>query len=194
MKHDGVSAVSAFDLSLMAIGIVVVVGLTVLVILRSKWSHQDLTRGLAADVDTGLVLLAHRVDALADAAPEGPAAQAVADARGRLAAAREMRARGGHVLVLKASRRMLLEGLAAVTEGDRLAGREPGPAVPPPTDAPLVPEAVRVRVGNAEHVAQPAYTPGYPYHFPGAELGGDEVPGGWYAEPFWTALLDPADQ
>lgn len=193
MKHEGVSAVSAFDLTLMAVGIVVVLGLTALVVLRSKWAQQDLTRDLGADVDTGMALLRQRIDGLAETDPDGLAARALGDARGRLAAAQEMRQRGEHVLVLKASRRILLEGLTAVAEGDRLAGRDPGPAVPPPTDAPLVDRTVRVRVGDTEHVARPSYTPGFPYHFPGAELAGDEVPGGWYAEPFWADLLDPGD-
>lgn len=191
MKQQGVSAVSGFDLLLIGAGIVVVLVLTVLVVLRSRWAQQDLIRDLGVDVDTGLALLEQRIDGLAGAGPTGPAAQALEDARGRLAAAREMRGRADHVVVLKASRRMLLEGLAAVSEGDRLAGRDPGPDVPAPTDAALVPSTVRVRVGSDEHVAQPVYTPGFPYHFPGAELRGDEVPGGWYAEPFWTDLLDP---
>lgn len=191
MNSRGVSAVSGLELAVLAIVVVVVIGLAWLSVQRSRWRHQDLARDLGRDVDTGLGLLRDRVDGLAADTPEGPAAQALSDARNRLAAAEEMRGRGVNLLVLKATRRILLEGLAAVHEGDRLAGRDPGPAVPPPTDARLVEHAVRVRVGDAEHVAQPAYAPGFPYHFPGGELGGDEVPGGWYAEPFWSEVLDP---
>lgn len=192
MNNQSVSTVSGLDLALLALGVVVVIGLALLVVLRSRWAQQDLTRDLGSDVDTGLALLRKRIDDLAAAKPDGPAAVALTDARGRLAAAEEMRERGEHLLVLKAGRRILLEGLVAVAEGDRLAGRDAGPAVPPPTDADLVPETVRVRVGDAEHIAQPNYTPGFPYHFPGADLAGDEVPGGWYATPFWTDLLDPS--
>jgi hypothetical protein len=191
VKNQSVSTVSGLDLALLALGIVVVIGLALLVILRSRWAQQDLTRDLGSDVDTGLALLRQRIEDLAGAEPDGPADVALTDARGRLAAAQGMRERGEHLLVLKAGRRILLEGLAAVAEGDRLAGRDPGPAVPAPTDADLVPATVRVRVGDLEHIAQPAYTPGFPYHFPGADLDGDEVPGGWYAEPFWTPFLDP---
>ena len=191
MNNQSVSTVSGLDLALLALGIVVVIGLALLVVLRSRWAEQDLTRDLGSDVDTGLALLRQRIDDLAGAEPDGAAAVAIGDARGRLASAQEMRERGDHLLVLKAARRMLLEGLAAVSAGERLVGRDPGPAVPPPTDAAVVSETVRVRVGGTEHVAQPAYVPGFPYHFPGADLDGDEVPGGWYATPFWTELLGP---
>lgn len=190
MNNQSVSTVSGLDLALLALAVVVVIGLALLVVLRSRWAQQDLTRDLGTDVDTGLALLRQRVEGLARAQTDGPAAVAFGDARGRLAAAREMRERGEHLLVLKAARRMLLEGLTAAAAAERLIGRDPGPAVPPPTDADLVPETVRVRVGDAEHVAQPVYVPGFPYHFPGADLDGDEVPGGWYAEPFWIGLLD----
>jgi hypothetical protein len=191
VNNQSVSTVSGVDLALLALGVVVVIGLVLLVILRSRWAQQDLTRDLGVDVDTGLALLRQRVDDLAGVEPDGPAALALRDARGRLAAAQEMRERGENLLVLKAGRRVLLEGLVAVAEGDRLAGRDPGPDVPAPTATNLVPETVRVRVGDTEHIAQPAYVPGFPYHFPGADLDGDEVPGGWYSTPFWTDLLDP---
>jgi hypothetical protein len=84
---------------------------------------------------------------------------------------------------------MLLEGLAAVREAESLTGRPTGPPLPPPTDAPLVDSPVRVAVDGSEHVALPAYAPGFPYCYSGGVFDVGEVPGGWYAVPFWEELL-----
>ncbi len=164
--------------------------LSVIVIVgRSRGRLATLTADLYADVGTGLELLAARVDGLAAAAPQGEAAQALTDARDRLEAARVLRADSDALPVSRACRRILLEGLAAVGAGDRLAGRDPGPVPPPPTDAPLVEAAVRVAIAGREHIALPAYRPGFPHCYSGGVFDVGEIPGGWYAEPFWERLL-----
>lgn len=114
---------------------------------------------------------------------------ALEDARERLDAAAALRASSPSLPVSRRCRHLLLEGLAAVHFGYEAAGREPGPIPPPPTAAPLVESPVRVRVGDAEHVALPAYAPGYRCCYSGGLFDVAEVPGGWYADPFWEDLL-----
>lgn len=156
---------------------------------RSRRRLRDVASQLSADVETGLLLLSSRIEGLAGADPHGDAACALSDAEGRLAAARTLRAESAEPVVSRAVRRILLEGLAAVSEGDRLAGRDPGPPLPPPTPAVITDHAVRVMVAGAAYIAQPGYRPGFPYHYSGGVLGADEAPGGWYASPFWESLV-----
>lgn len=177
---------------------------------RSRTKVLDATDRVYADVETGLALLEVRVEQLAGAlaAPEAAdgvgrgvadgvggndtgaqAAQALADARDRLTAARQTRAESRALPVSLRCRRTVLEGLAAVHAGDRLASRDPGPEPPSPTAATLVGSPVRVAVDGREHIALPAYAPGFRYCYSGGVFDVAEVPGGWYAEPFWEQLL-----
>ncbi len=157
---------------------------------RSRYRAVDTTQALAADVDTGFALLTVRIEAVAPAVGAGtPAAQALADARDRLAAASRQREEAPDSAVSRVCRRMLLEGLAAVREAESLSGLPTGPPLPPPTDAPLVESPVRVAIEGAEHVALPAYAPGHPHCYSGGVFDVGEVPGGWYATPFWEELL-----
>lgn len=195
MNQPGsVNGVGGTELAIFVVGLVVVLLVIASLVARSFAQHDDVTRDLGADVDTGLALLARRIDEL-DAAQRGEAAaQALADARDRLAAAQELRRQSPTLVVSKAARAALLEGLTAARESSRLAGHDPGQPVPPPTDATLVAEPMRVRVGSAEHLALPAYAPGHPHHFSGGMLGDDEVPGGWYSSDFWSAFWPGAVQ
>lgn len=177
-----------------------IVGTLVSVIIavgRSQTKVLDVTDRVYADVQTGLALLETRVGQLADALAAPPAdgdpaaaGQALSDARDRLGAAQALREQSPALPVSLRCRRTLLEGLAAVHAGCLLAGRDPGPEPPPPTDAPLVATPVRVPVAGREHVALPAYAPGHRYCYSGGVFDVAEVPGGWYDEPFWEQLLE----
>lgn len=146
-------------------------------------------RALAADLDRGFALLTRQLADLPGATVPSDAGQAERDARDRLAVARETAARGQQLPVLRAVRHTLLEGLAAAHAARSEAGLEAGAVPPPPNDAPLTDTPVDVVLGGRTFTAWPAYRPGSVHHFAGGTLDGVAVPGGWYAEAFWTELL-----
>jgi hypothetical protein len=184
-QDPGGTSLSTGSVYVLFFGILLAVLLSCLLIIgRGRWRERTLDRDLARDLDRGFALLERQ---LADVPIEGlPAA---ADARERLAAARALYGRGSGLAVLRAVRHTLLEGLAAAHYARTAAGREPGPRPPSPNDAVLTAERVDVELAGVVRVAQPRYEPGYVHHFAGGTLAGVEVPGGWYAEPFWDELL-----
>jgi hypothetical protein len=46
-----------------------------------------------------------------------------------------------------------------------------------------------VQVGDEVHEASPQYVPGRPHWYEGGYYGGQPVPSGWYAVPFWQTML-----
>ena len=90
-----------------------------------------------------------------------------------------------------AARRTAVEGLVAARVVRERLGLDPGPEVPlPPGTGPMLQERGRVQVGEQSFAGSPAYEPGRGHYYPGGQLGGQAVPGGWYSVPFWeTALL-----
>ena len=46
-----------------------------------------------------------------------------------------------------------------------------------------------MQVGEDEYDGSPRYEPGRPHYYEGGYYGGQAIPGGWYATPFWQTLL-----
>jgi hypothetical protein len=69
-------------------------------------------------------------------------------------------------------------------------GLDPGPDVPMPEgQGPQLTEPARVQVGEDAYDGSPRYEPGRPHYYEGGYYGGQAIPGGWYATPFWQTLL-----
>lgn len=167
--------------------LVLLVGVAVLggaAFTRSELRNRRRRRELAADVERGFAFLERQ---LADLSASGD--PATTDARERLTAARVLARNGSQPPVLRAVRHTLLEGLAAAYCARQAAGLRPGPVPPLPNAAPLTDVPVLVEISGRTYTGLPAYAPGSPYHFAGGTLADTEVPGGWYAEPFWAQLL-----
>jgi hypothetical protein len=81
------------------------------------------------------------------------------------------------------------EGLHATRVVRTRLGLDPGPVPQLPTTGPALSGRSRVRVGDREVVAAPHYEPGLPHWFPGGQVGGRHLPGGWYATAFWPGAL-----
>jgi hypothetical protein len=81
------------------------------------------------------------------------------------------------------------EGLHATRLVRERLGLDPGPAPALPDAGPHLQQRSRVAVDGEEHVGAPSYEPGRPHWFPGGQVSGRYVPGGWYATPFWPGSL-----
>lgn len=116
--------------------------------------------------------------------------QAMADASERYATASGQLEAAGSQDQLRTAWLAGVEGLHATRLVRQRLGLDPGPApaLPPPS-GPQLQQRSRVLVDGREHIGSPTYQPGQPYWFPGGRYGRNEVPGGWYAEPFWPGDL-----
>lgn len=184
-QDPGGSSVGGGGVYVFAVGVIVAVLLSLLLFfglgqLRDRRQRQDFAR----DLEQGFALLERQLDGL-----PSHGNSAAGDARGRLAAARELEEHGTNLPVLRAVRHTLLEGLAAAHFARGSAGLDAGAVPPPPNEAPLTDTAVTVELLGISYTALPHYAPGSVHHFAGGTLGGVEVPGGWYANPFWEAVL-----
>ena len=119
------------------------------------------------------------------------AGQALADAAERCTTTGAILASADTPGAYAAARRTAVEGLVAARVVRERLGLDPGPEVPlPPGTGPMLKERGRVQVGEQSFAGSPAYEPGRGHYYPGGQLGGQAVPGGWYSVPFWeTALL-----
>jgi hypothetical protein len=118
------------------------------------------------------------------------ARQALADAGERYNATGALLAKADTLGEYAAARRTAVEGLAAARVVRERLGLDPGPEVPlPPGTGPQLEAPARVRVGDEEYEGSPRYTPGRPHYYEGGYYGGQRIPGGWYATPFWQTLL-----
>ena len=119
------------------------------------------------------------------------AGQALADAAERYNAAGAILATADTPGEYAAARRTAVEGLVAARVVRERLGLDPGPEVPlPPGTGPMLQERGQVQVGEQSFDGSPSYEPGRGHYYPGGQLGGRAVPGGWYSVPFWeTALL-----
>lgn len=118
------------------------------------------------------------------------ARQALADAAERYNATGALMAKADTLGEFAAARRTAVEGLAAARVVRQRLGLDPGPEVPlPPGAGPQLEQRSVVQVGDEQHEGSPQYEPGRPHYYEGGYYGGQPVPGGWYATPFWQTLL-----
>jgi len=186
------STSSGSGFSLLPVLLVGLLGFGAYALLKSRRSARSRTQELSdlrADVESLYGRLGSDVQLLAPG-DDQVARQALADAAERYNATGALMAKADTPGEYEAARRTAAEGLAAARVVRQRLGLDPGPDVPMPAAAtPQLTEASRVRIGEDEYEGSPAYEPGRPHYYEGGYYGGQPVPGGWYATPFWHDLL-----
>ena len=153
---------------------------------RSRATELD---DLRADVESLYGRLGSDVQLLAPG-DDAVARQALADASERYTATGALLAKADTPGEYAAARRTAVEGITAARVVRQRLGLDPGPDVPlPEGQGPQLTEPARVQVGEDEYDGSPGYEPGRPHYYEGGYYGGQAVPGGWYATPFWQTLL-----
>ncbi len=156
---------------------------------RRKAAHGKQLEDARADVESLYGRLGSDVQLLAPG-DDDVARQALADAGERYNATGALMAKADTLGEYAAARRTAVEGIAAARVVRARLGLDPGPDVPlPPGAGPQLDAPTRVRVGEEEYDGSPQYEPGRPHYYEGGWYGGQQVPGGWYATPFWQTLL-----
>ena len=158
-------------------------------LIRSRRKNQKQLEDARADVES----LYHRLGSdvsLLFAGDDKVAQQALTDAGERYNATGALMAKADTLGEFAAARRTAVEGLAATRLVRERIGLDPGPEVPlPPGSVPALQEPARVKVGEEEYDGAPQYSPERPHYFEGGYYGSQQVPGGWYASPFWQTLI-----
>jgi hypothetical protein len=153
---------------------------------RSRATELD---DLRADVESLYGRLGSDVQLLAPG-DDAVARQALADASERYTGHGALLAKADSPGEYAAARRTAVEGIAAARVVRQRLGLDPGPDVPMPEgQGPQLTERSRVQVGDDEYDGSPRYEPGRPHYYEGGYYGGQAIPGGWYATPFWQTLL-----
>ena len=80
-----------------------------------------------------------------------------------------------------------LEGLYYIRAARTALGGDPGPDLPEPNAA-LTP-GDRVVIDGREYHAYQQPADATPYYYPGGVAGGQQIPGGWYSQPWWKTAL-----
>lgn len=161
-------------------------------LVRNRKAKQKRLKDLEdarADVES----LYHRLGSdvsLLFAGDDKVAQQALTDAGERYNATGALMAKADTLGEFAAARRTAVEGLAATRLVRERIGLDPGPEVPlPPGSVPALQESARVKVGEEEYDGAPQYSPERPHYYEGGYYGSQQVPGGWYASPFWQTLI-----
>lgn len=142
-----------------------------------------------ADVTSLLDRLGSDVRTL-EAGDDPMSRQAMADASERYSTASSLLERARSQDQLRTAWLAAVEGLHATRLVRGRLGLDLGPAPAlPPGPGPQLQHRARVNVDGRDHIGAPSYEPGYSHWFPGGQVGGRPVPGGWYAEPFWPGSL-----
>ena len=156
---------------------------------RAKLKRGKELEDARADVESLYGRLGSDVQTLAPG-DDDIARQALADAAERYNATGALMAKADTLGEYAAARRTAVEGLAAARVVRARLGLDPGPDVPlPPGEGPQLEAPTRVQVGEEEYEGSPQYEPGRPHYYEGGYYGGQQIPGGWYATPFWQTLL-----
>ena len=143
-----------------------------------------------ADVTSLLDRLGHDVRTLQVAEDDATSRQAMADASERYSTATSLLERARSQDQLRTAWLAAVEGLHATRLVRGRLGLDLGPAPAlPPGSGPQLQHRARVTVDGRDHVGAPSYEPGHSHWFPGGQIGGRPVPGGWYAEPFWPGSM-----
>jgi hypothetical protein len=156
---------------------------------RRKRDHAREMEDLRADVESLYGRLGSDVETLAPG-DDDTARQALADAAERYNATGALMSKADTPGEWAAARRTAVEGLTAARVVRQRLGLDPGPEIPMTrSDAPQLSTRQVVEVAEERHEGSPEYEPGHPHYFEGGYYGGQVVPGGWYATPFWQTLL-----
>ena len=176
-------------LPLLAVGAAGVGGYVLLSSRRAGKRRAQQLEDLRADVESLYGRLGSDVQLLAPG-DDPVTRQALADASERYTATGALLAKADTPGEFAAARRTAVEGIAAARVVRERLGLDPGPDVPLPEGAgPQLTEPSRVQIGEQEYEGSPSYQPGRPHYYEGGYYGGQPVPGGWYATPFWQTLL-----
>ena len=156
---------------------------------KQKVKHGKELEDARADVESLYSRLGNDVQTLA-AGDDDIARHALSDAGERYNATGALMAKADTLGEYAAARRTAVEGLAATRVVRARLGLDPGPEVPlPPGQVPRLEAPATVQVGEEEYEGSPDYEPGRPHYYEGGYYGGRQIPGGWYATPFWQTLL-----
>lgn len=156
---------------------------------RSKAENAQSMQDARADVESLHGRLGSDVQLLSPG-DDKVAQQALADASERYNATGALMSKADTAGEWAAARRTAIEGITAARVVRERVGLDPGPEVPVPAgSAPQLTETSRVRVGDDEYDGSPQYTPGRAHYYEGGYHGGQVVPGGWYATPFWQSMV-----
>lgn len=118
--------------------------------------------------------------------------QAIADASERFTAASSQLAQAGTVRQAELVTESAREGLYYVRAARTAMGMDPGPELPElpgQRTAGRVSEEREVEVEGRSVAAAPGPTDRTPHYYPGGQVAGRPVPGGWYSEPWWRPAL-----
>lgn len=124
---------------------------------------------------------------------EDPAVkQALVDAGERYNAAGGQLDRATSAKQYELARETALEGLAYARAARVALGLDPGPEIPPLAGqraAGQITKEREVDVQGQRLKASPNPQGDTPYYYPGGNVAGRPVPGGWYSQPWWRTAL-----
>lgn len=118
--------------------------------------------------------------------------QAIADASERFTAASSQLEQASTVRQAELVTESAREGLYYVRAARTAMGMDPGPELPElpgQRTAGQVSEEREVDVEGRRLAASPGPTQNTPHYYPGGQVAGRPVPGGWYSEPWWKPAL-----
>jgi hypothetical protein len=117
--------------------------------------------------------------------------QALVDAGERYNAAGSQLERATSLKQYELARESALEGLAYVRAARVALGIDPGPDLPPLAGARAgqITKDREIDVQGHSYRASPNPGNATPYYYPGGNVAGRGVPGGWYSEPWWKTAL-----
>ncbi|MEU6373704.1 hypothetical protein [Streptomyces sp. NPDC046909] len=124
-----------------------------------------------------------------DAAGDGAAVLALADATERYRAAKGELAGGRY----GSAEAVAVEGLYYVRGARVVLGLDPGPALPALGTPAVTARDGRVIVADRTYTVSNRWRGGVtPYYYAGGVVDGRRVPGGWYSSPWWNPALAAA--